>query len=173
MRRSAWDAFVLTGKLSADLALKYYLYQIYPYATTWLYIVPYMTTTIALMFGNFSQHIFVDPEKFTENTHLTYNCIGPGSLNEKIFNDGYHIVHHENGKMPWYKQASHFGDNWEEYDKAGALCFKGIDFIGVGVLVLTGQLDKLAQDHYVGTDPDVVETMKRRLRPITASVPQF
>jgi hypothetical protein len=69
--------------------------------------------------------------------------------------------------------ASHFGDNWEEYDKAGALCFKGLDFFGVGILVMTGQLEKLAKDHYVGTDPNVVETFKRRLQPITSSKPQF
>lgn len=173
MRRSSWDAAVLVTKLSADLLLKYYLYQHFAYATLWLYIVPYFVTTVALMFGNFSQHIFVDPEKFTENRHLTYNCIGKGSLNDRIFNDGYHVVHHENGKLHWTKMASQFGDNWEEYEKDGTLCFKGIDFFGVGILVMTGQLEKLARDHYVGTDPDIVATFKRKLLPITKSVPQF
>jgi len=63
-------------------------------------------TTGALMFGNWSQHMFVDPEKFEENTHLTYNCIGKGSLNDRVFNDGYHILHHENGKTHWTKLAA-------------------------------------------------------------------
>jgi len=138
MRRSAWDAFVLVAKLVSDIVLKYVLYQYYPNATLWLLIVPYWMTTGALMFGNFSQHIFVDPEKFESNMHLTYNCIGKGSLNDRIFNDGYHILHHENGKLAWNKLPETFGENWREYDDAGAFCFKGLDFFGVGVLVMTG-----------------------------------
>jgi fatty acid desaturase len=166
MRRSFADAVVLVLKLVSNWTFAYFAYGVYPHATLWLIIMPYILASFALMFGNFSQHLFIDQEKFDDNMLLSFNCIGEYSNNHKIFNDGYHIVHHVNSKMHWSKMASEFGDNWQEYDKQGALCFKGIDFFGVGILVMTGQLEKLARDHYVGTDENVVETMKARLKPI-------
>jgi hypothetical protein len=48
----------------------------------------------------------------------------------------------------------------------------GVDFFMVGFLVMTGQLEKLAK-HYVGTDENVVATMKRRLQPVKVSRPTF
>merc|ERR1712166_818885 len=76
MRRSFSDAFVLTAKIAAHWIFAWYAYGIYPHATLWLLIMPYILTTFALMFGNFSQHIFVDPVKFDDNMLLTYNCMG-------------------------------------------------------------------------------------------------
>lgn len=117
MRRSLKDAVELVVKLVAHWALAWFAYQIFPYQTMWLFIIPYIVTTGLLMFGNFSQHIFVDPERFDDNYLLTFNVIGKGSLNEKIFNDGYHIVHHANSKLSWDKMADEFAENWREYDK--------------------------------------------------------
>jgi fatty acid desaturase len=173
MRRSFSDAFSLVAKLVAHWTITWYAYGISPHATLWLLIIPYFLLTLALMYGNFCQHIFVDPDDFDDNMHLTYNCIGEGSNNDLIFNDGYHLCHHVNSKLPWHKMPAEFGNNWQEYDKQGALCFKGIDNFWVGFLVFTGQLEKLARDHYVGTDENVVATMKHRLKPIKVSRPTF
>jgi fatty acid desaturase len=117
MRRSFKDAVYLVGKLLAHWILVYYGYGIFPHATLWLLIMPYIATTGLLMFGNFSQHIFVDPERFDDNFLLTFNCIGENSNNHKIFNDGYHIVHHANSKLAWNEMADDFAENWQEYDK--------------------------------------------------------
>lgn len=99
--------------------------------------------------------------------------MGKGSNNDKVFNDGYHIVHHENGKLHWTKMADQLGDNWQDYDKAGALLFKNCDFFMIGFFVMTGNLQKIARDYYVGTDENIIETMKHRLKPITTSKPTF
>lgn len=50
-------------------------------ATFWCFMVPMPLTSLALMFGNWSQHIFIDPKvakrRSSEscNYGLTYNCI--------------------------------------------------------------------------------------------------
>jgi len=38
---------------------------------------------------------------------------------------------------------------------------------------MSGNLEKLARENYVGTDPNVIETMKLRLKPIPYSRPAF
>mmetsp|Transcript_4617 Transcript_4617/g.16796 ORF Transcript_4617/g.16796 Transcript_4617/m.16796 type:complete len:84 (-) Transcript_4617:416-667(-) len=52
------------------------------------------------VFGNWSQHIFVDPKKPDCNYHLTYNIINT-PLNQKTFNDGYHLEHHVQSRRHW------------------------------------------------------------------------
>jgi hypothetical protein len=112
MRRSFADAAVLSGKVLAHFVGTYYAYQYFPHATLWVIIMPFILSTGALMFGNFSQHIFVDAKDFDNNMLLTYNCIGEHSNNRNYFNDGYHIVHHANSKLHWTDTAKEFGDNW-------------------------------------------------------------
>merc|ERR1712032_284447 len=49
--------------------------------------------------GNWSQHIFVDPQDSRNNYRLTYNCID-NPANRTTFNDGYHVIHHLNARPP-------------------------------------------------------------------------
>ena len=37
-----------------------YLWSLNSVATAWVFVAPYFITSFALMFGNWSQHIFVD-----------------------------------------------------------------------------------------------------------------
>ena len=76
MRRSFADAAMLVFKLSSTWTLCYFAYGVYPHATLWLIIMPYLLASGALMFGNFSQHLFIDQEKFDDNMLLSFNCIG-------------------------------------------------------------------------------------------------
>jgi hypothetical protein len=67
--------------------------------------------------------MFVNPDCPDSNYNLAYNCIGEGSNNDKIFNDGYHIVHHEHSKLHWTEMADEFGNNWKEHMEKGAIVF--------------------------------------------------
>ena len=63
---------------------------------TWTFLVPFFTSSFALMFGNFSQHIFVHPDIATMPQKLKsyeFNCALTMQLinsfeNQKTFNDG-------------------------------------------------------------------------------------
>jgi hypothetical protein len=59
-----------------------------------------MITQFLFSFGNYSQHIFVDPQRADDNYALTYCCINAAD-NQYSFNDGYHITHHLNARLHW------------------------------------------------------------------------
>ena len=54
----------------------------------------------ALMLGNWSQHVFVDPQRPTSNYGLATNHLG-APFNMLSFNDGYHITHHVSSITHW------------------------------------------------------------------------
>jgi len=116
-------------------------------ATWWVLVLPHLLTFLALSFGNFSQHIFVCPKNPTENCLLTYNCVDCFE-NKFTFNDGYHILHHENGRRHWSELPQYFHNNLKRYKEKGAITFRTIGFFEVGALVMTGHWEKLAR-HYV------------------------
>jgi len=144
------------------------------WATLWVFIVPYFVCFLALSFGNWSQHMFVDPTRPESNYALTYNCIDH-FVNQRTFNDGYHVIHHYNARLHWSEMPKHFHSEavQKRHLEEGALTFRDIHFFDVGILVMTGRLHKLAE-HYVHlgskeTAPTldaVVENMRAWLKPM-------
>merc|ERR1711871_341237 len=120
----------------------YLLYNINPTATMFTAILPFFLTSLALMWGNWCQHIFVDPDRPTDDYALTYNCINHIE-NLYTFNDGYHIVHHINSRVHWSDMPQRFLDELPTYAAKGAICFNNLHFMQVGVLVMTGQWSAL------------------------------
>ena len=153
----------------------YYLFQWRPIATLFVFILPTIILSFALMEGNWKQHIFVDPDDPTNNYKSAYACINTPT-NALNFNDGYHIEHHENPGMPWYRLPEYFHRQIAHYAEQDGFIFTNIGSGQVGKLVLNGQLDRLA-DHYlnvgqkVRTKEELIEEFKRRLQPIP-SVPK-
>mmetsp|Transcript_13129 Transcript_13129/g.17943 ORF Transcript_13129/g.17943 Transcript_13129/m.17943 type:complete len:364 (-) Transcript_13129:45-1136(-) len=158
------------------LAVSFYLgsvaalYHFKPVQTLWTLIVPFMVTSFALMFGNWSQHIFIDPSNPESNYGLTYNCVDTPD-NQKSFNDGYHIVHHINARCHWSEMPQKYLDSVQEYTKHDALVFRGLGFFEVGVLVMARQLGVLADRWMDLTTPvrsreEKIEILRERLRPI-------
>lgn len=147
--------------------------------TLWAGIVPGLVTGGALMFGNFSQHIFVHPdiEHMEQNLKsYPYNCaLSLQSMNhfenQYAFNDGYHITHHINSRIHWTDMPKHFLDNLETYAENNALIFDGLGFFDIGLHVFMGWWDGLA-DHYVHlskekkTKEEVIANLKLRCTPI-------
>ncbi|GLI64976.1 hypothetical protein VaNZ11_008384 [Volvox africanus] len=143
-------------------------------ATLWSLVVPFFVSTFALMFGNWSQHIFVDPDEPRNTYRSTYNCVAC-SDNSRTYNDGYHIIHHLNSRLHWSELPQRFIDILGAHDENDALVFRGIGFFDVGLLVFTRQVGKLAT-YIVPCGPrqakrsheEWVALLRHRLRPARA-----
>ncbi len=162
---------------STTLFLHYYMYQMNPTGAYWVFVFPFMVTSFALMFGNWSQHIFVHPDagesSATErrtNFRHTYNVLD-SPYNQMTFNDGYHVEHHLNSKKHWTELPDSCARTLQEYEKESAVLFRKLDFFLVGVLVFTGWWSMLVK-HFVDvqsprrSDTAIEALLKSRLAPI-------
>jgi len=171
MKRKRYNLFRKCAiNLIGFFVVLFILYKINPYATIYVYVIPLFIATLALSFGNYSQHIFINPEKPKSNFGLAYNCVDCPD-NMKTFNDGYHIVHHIYSQLHWSLLPSEFIKNFDKYVEEDAITFRGIGFFDVGFYVVTGQLKKLAK-HYVPisdkykNEDEIVNMFKQRLQKI-------
>ena len=148
--------FTLIGKL----------FEWNPTATFWVFLFPVMTNSALLMYGNWCQHMFIDPDNPRSNYGLAYNVI-EHPCNQRSFNDGYHIEHHLNSRKHWSKLPRSYEENLQAYKENDAIVFKGLDFFQVGFLVFTRQYDVL-EAHLVNFNghPNVERFLRRRLAPI-------
>merc|ERR1719482_825737 len=102
-----WLKTILIGVSSWALTIFLLAKFVNFWATFWGLIVPVFVAFLAMSFGNWSQHIFVDPTRPESNYALTYNCIDT-FVNRRTFNDGYHVIHHYNARMHWSELPQHF-----------------------------------------------------------------
>jgi len=130
---------------------------------------------LMLMFGNFGQHMFVDPKDPTSNYGLTVNLIA-SPFNMQTFNDGYHIVHHLSARRHWSEMPLHFIKNIDKFESERSIIFKEINYEEMNMLVYTGQLRKLASKYLVQLRPDplsveeAVAMLRERLKPCSPEI---
>lgn len=127
---------------------------------------------LALMLGNFSQHIFVDPDEPKSNYGLACNHLN-APFNMLTFNDGYHITHHVSSVTHWSEMPLHFIKNLDKYEQGGAILFDGINFMDLGIHVMNGEkglrflASKIVQlKEQPLSEAELIAMMKRRLQPI-------
>lgn len=139
-------------------------------AAFWIFIAPYGISSFALMFGNWSQHIFVDPDKPNCKYRNSYCAINHPD-NQLTFNDGYHTIHHLNSKLHWAELPEQFVATLDQFAKNDGLIFDGVGFFDVGIAVMCGRLHWLA-DRYVNVGQparsreEIVVLLKHRLKPV-------
>ena len=139
-------------------------------AAFWILVAPYFVSSFALAFGNWSQHIFVDPDNPRCDYRLSY-CVINHPDNQVTFNDGYHTVHHVNSKVHWSELPEKFIETLEDFAENDGLIFDGLGFFDVGLAVMLGKLDWLADKYvYVGqptrSKAQIVEMLRYRLRKV-------
>ena len=98
--------------------------------------LPFFVLSFFLMFGNWSQHIFIDPTRHRSNYGLSYNVID-SEYNSEAWNDGYHLLHHLNAGTRWYDLPQTFLDQYNELKENKGLTFKKLNFFLIGFYVFT------------------------------------
>lgn len=146
------------------------MYAYHPVAFVSFFGVPLFMAPFALMLGNFSQHIFVDPRDPKSNYGLATNHLN-APFNMLTFNDGYHITHHVNSRIHWTEMPLHFIEHIDKYEEGDAIVLHGVNFEEVSFAVWGGNLpdlaDKIVQLREVKrTKAELVEMLQERLKPI-------
>jgi len=142
-------------------------------ASVYVFIIPNLITSFALMFGNWSQHMFLDPKQPESPWGCTFNAMNALD-NTWTFNDGYHIVHHVHSRLHWTEMPNNFMKHMQKYSDQDCIVFDGLGFFDVGVMVMMGKLDKLAEHcvqwGFLGgkqrTTAETVAMFKERLVPM-------
>jgi len=142
-----------------------------PVFAWWALTLPYFFTCFLLMFGNWAQHIFVDPKRHESNYGLTYTCIN-NSHNQCSFNDGYHVIHHINASLHWSELPSTFANNFKKFVKEDSIVFEGIDFFLLAVFVFARQWKLVAKyyKHIGSGTPPTEEQIIARLKSLCVPV---
>jgi len=150
------------------------LYRFHPIWFICSLAIPFVLGPFALMLGNYSQHIFVDPENPTSNYGLACNHIN-APFNMLTFNDGYHITHHVTSITHWSEMPLHFIKHLDNYEHGNAIIFQGINFDDVTFSVFAGErgLRRLAskviqivpKEKELSED-ELVAMFRKRLQPI-------
>jgi len=150
------------------------LYQFAPGATLFVFILPFIIVSFLLMFGNWCQHIFVDPERYNDSYAITYNIIN-SEMNKLTYNDGYHIVHHLYSQLHWSELPNYFLKNQGKFLDNRSLTFEKVEYLEIGLYVFMGWYDKL-YSYYVHLEKgdqkkqskeEFIRMIKQWLTPIT------
>lgn len=148
------------------------LSSLYPVPVFWLLTAPLCLAPFLLAYGNYCQHIFIDPDKPESDFGMTYSLVDCAK-NQMVFNDGYHIEHHINSVMHWTELPSRFQKRLPDYKEHNALIFRGhVSFFIIGKWVFTQNYDCLYQNLVQLNEPkqsrDEVEKMlRKRLKPVS------
>ena len=148
-----------------------------PWATLVVFVFPFVFVRLMMMVGNWVQHAFIDPDHPDDPYKSSINTIEP-RYNARVFNAGYHIFHHVRKGTHYSELAPEFAQNREQYGRADAVIFDGIELGGIWFLLMTRQHRKLAKhfERLPGapqrSDDEVLALLRRRLAPIRNWTPQ-
>lgn len=171
LQHQIWACAKSTALILANFGLLAWLLHWYTVPALWIFGAPMLVAPILLSFGNYCQHIFVDPRQPESPFGMTYCLINTRS-NQRGFNDGYHTEHHINSLCHWSDLPARFHARVQEYKERDALVFHGdVTFFDIGLWVLTGNYDRLYDTLVQFEEPrlnrsEVKIKLQDRLRPI-------
>lgn len=96
-----------------------------------------------MMSGNWTQHAFLDQDDPKNDYKSALTCLET-SYNATAFNDGYHTSHHLNPIRHWQDHPDAFLKNVDTYNKQRVIVFRGIDYMGLWILLMIKDYDSMA-----------------------------
>lgn len=112
-------------------------------ATLIVFILPFITSRIIMMLGNWTQHAFVDPNDPSNVYKNSITCINI-QYNHKCWNDGYHTSHHARPALHWTLHPENFLNNLPKYAANKSVVFENFDFLQIFLCLMRKRYDKLA-----------------------------
>jgi fatty acid desaturase len=139
-------------------------------ATLIVFIVPFITTRITMMLGNWAQHSFIDAND-PANEYKSAITVINHKFNQRCWNDGYHISHHVKPSLHWTDHPAHLLDNKQVYADNGALVFEGIEFGGIWLNLMKKNYTKLAShvvniNNMYDSEEEIIAILKKRTKRI-------
>lgn len=138
-------------------------------ATLTVFVVPFVAARFLMMAGNWSQHAFIDPVDPANPYKSSIVCINC-RYNERCFNDGYHIGHHEKATRHWTEMPADFEAKRARYVAEDAVVFEGTDYFAIWLWLMLKRYDKLA-DHFLElrdeprSRQEIIAMLKERVQP--------
>jgi fatty acid desaturase len=142
-------------------------------ATLVVFITPYLVARWLMMCGNWAQHAFVDQVEPNNDYKSSITCLNT-RYNQRCFNDGYHIGHHEKANRHWTEMPDDFESKLDKYRDEGAIIFDGIDYFQIWALLMLKRYGTLAK-HFVDLEDtprsrdEIIELLKSRTFPVARS----
>jgi fatty acid desaturase len=139
------------------------------------FAAPFVLTRLSMMAGNWGQHAFINTARENDGLSNSITCVN-SSYNRRCFNDGYHIGHHLKASRHWTELPGDFLAHRDQYARAGAIVFEGLDFFAVSLLLWLGRWETLARrfvrlEGRPQTDAEVIALLKARVLPVEAAQP--
>jgi hypothetical protein len=141
-----------------------------------VFIVPFVLTRFVLAAINWTQHVFVDPDRPDDVFTSTVTTLD-AHFNAIAFNEGHHLTHHLRPGAHYTELDVDFRARAGEIGAHDAIVFDGVDFLGIWYRLMTGRHEELAR-HLVRlpgaperTTDEIVALFRRRLAPIRQFTP--
>lgn len=169
-QQGLYEAFKASLLIFVQVFLLYYCAMVNFVFFLWIFFLPAVTSPVLLAWGNWCQHIFIDQTQPSSPYSITYNVIS-SKMNQRTFNDGYHICHHLSPACHWYDLPLLFESKLQEHIDNRSLIFINSSFLHVGYCVMTQNYDEL-DNHFIFladtnlTKKEREELLRERLRPV-------
>jgi len=164
LRRVLFGEGLFTAAVSALLWLSFW-------PTMLVFGLPFLLARFLMMAGNWGQHAFVDGADPSNPYLNSIDCVNT-RYNQRCFNDGYPIGHHEKATRHWTDRPANFEAKRQLYVEHDAIVFEGVDFFMVWLYLMLGRYDWLARRAvHFGPEPESEEAYIAFLRSRARAIP--
>ncbi len=168
VRRRTWPQ---AGKMLAGMLI-YYGAGALLLALDWrcalgYWFLPQWMTILFLGAVAYTWHAFAEPDD-PGNDYVSAVTLLDGHYN--VFNEDYHVVHHQASQLHWTENPAHYQSHLDEYRRNFATVFRDTQTFELFFWIVLRRYDLMA-DHFVDlggtlTRAQILDLLRRRLQPV-------
>jgi hypothetical protein len=131
------------------------------------WFLPQWMTVLFLSAVAYTWHAFAEPDD-PHNDYVSSVTLLDGHYN--VFNEDYHVVHHQALQVHWTENPAHYQEHLDEYRRNFATIFRDTQTFELFFWIVLRRYDYMA-DHFVDlggtlTREQVLGLLRRRLQPV-------